>query len=97
MLVRAFRSFFKCNREEWMDQAACNGKPNRWWFPAQGESNQPLARRARQICAGCPVRTECGDYRERTNTRHGIWGGELQNERQKRRRQQRTQEGGEAA
>jgi hypothetical protein len=30
-----------------------------------------------KYCFGCPVRAECGEARSRTDSRYGIWGGEL--------------------
>jgi hypothetical protein len=43
------------------------------FFPKRGGGQ----RKAKMICDDCVVRTECGDYAERTNTRYGIWGGEV--------------------
>lgn len=28
------------------------------------------------ICFGCPVRKQCQEYRTRTDSKHGIWGGQ---------------------
>lgn len=57
---------------DWREQAAC-ADPWRvdpeWWFsfhPAEQE-------RAKQICAGCPVQTECAALGQ--GHEHGIWAG----------------------
>ncbi len=70
--LATLRSLFNVEREEWMEQAACRGLNTRRFFPAQGESITSLVR---ETCDVCPVRSECLDYAERTNTRSGIWGG----------------------
>jgi hypothetical protein len=65
-----------------MRQAACVGKaPNRRlnpeakdpWFPEKGESTTP----GKIICFTCPVRAECKEYRDRTHSKNGMWGGEI--------------------
>jgi WhiB family redox-sensing transcriptional regulator len=38
-------------------------------------------RRAKQVCAGCPVRQRCLDHAVATDERYGIWGGLDQDER----------------
>lgn len=43
------------------------------FFPKRGGGQ----RKSKQICDDCTVRVECRDYAERTNTRYGIWGGEV--------------------
>jgi len=63
-----------------MSRASCAGQaPNKRltpdepdpWFPARGES----ANVGKIICFTCPVRPECADYRDRTNSAHGMWAG----------------------
>lgn len=36
-----------------------------------------MAARAQLVCIQCPVRKECKEYKKRTDTEYGIWGGEL--------------------
>ncbi len=43
-------------------------------------------RRAKQVCAGCPVRARCLDHAIDTDERYGIWGGLNQEERRSLRR-----------
>lgn len=43
------------------------------FFPKRGGGQ----RKGKQICDDCTVRVECRDYATRTNTRYGIWGGEV--------------------
>lgn len=62
---------------DWWEQAACLGKGIRYFFP---ETSADLAR-ARDICGGCPVRTECLHYSEQNPSPHGVWGGLTERER----------------
>lgn len=66
-----------------MKRAKCAGKaPNKRknpeakdpWFPAKGESPNP----GRADCFTCDVRAECNDYKVRTDSRHGMWAGQIQ-------------------
>ena len=67
----------------WMDRAACRGCDPALFFPSKGEPNAYQA--ARQVCAGCPVRSDCLEYamvNETTNTHNtGMWGGMTVKER----------------
>lgn len=65
-----------------MERAACvNTAPNKRadpeavdpFFPEKGQSPNE----GKKICFTCPVRKDCQDYRERTDSRHGMWGGEI--------------------
>lgn len=73
---------FIVEREAWMDDAACRGKPLSWFFPDAGGSK----RKAYATCEKCPVRTECGEYAERTGTEYGIWDGKIRHRNEKNRR-----------
>lgn len=47
----------------WTIDAACYGKPLRWWFAGDGRNAQSkTTRRALEICECCTVQTECLDY-----------------------------------
>jgi WhiB family redox-sensing transcriptional regulator len=77
---------------DWTLRAACAGADNPdLWFPNQGTSNQP----AKNVCARCPVRTDCLDYALDHQIRFGVWGGRSEKERKTMRG--RTQRGEEAA
>lgn len=63
-----------------MKQAKCTGlAPNRredpnavdMFFPERGQSTNP----GKIECFTCPVRPECLEYRDRTNSLEGMWGG----------------------
>lgn len=65
-----------------MKLASCAGKaPNTRknpdardpWFPGKGHSLNI----GKIACFTCPVRNECKDYRERTGSQYGMWGGEI--------------------
>lgn len=59
--------------DAWKQDAACRGKPTRWWFPESNESWSATAVLARHICSTCPVAETC---RAVALARHeyGIWG-----------------------
>lgn len=76
----------------WREQAACRGKPTGWWFPPAQMTVTDWAdyQRAREICASCPVRSECltyalGDQATRTN---GLWAGTTPDERRGKKRRE---------
>ncbi|MGI9092505.1 MAG: WhiB family transcriptional regulator [Mycobacteriales bacterium] len=60
----------------WASQALCRGANPDALFVQGAEQN-----RAKRICAGCPVRTEClGDALD-NRVEFGIWGGLTERER----------------
>lgn len=65
--------------EPWRAQAACKGQTTTMYPRLRPGKNTGARTRdldaARAICFTCPVITECGDYADRTNQRHGVWGG----------------------
>lgn len=65
--------------EAWQAKAACRGPHSAMFFPPtySERKDERLAReaRAKSICAGCIVRSECLDYAIRIREPHGIWGG----------------------
>jgi WhiB family redox-sensing transcriptional regulator len=53
----------------WRDQARCRAEdPEIFYDPTQ-------VARARELCAACPVRTECLGYVQDHRDDWGIWGG----------------------
>ncbi|HEX2299677.1 MAG TPA: WhiB family transcriptional regulator [Pseudonocardiaceae bacterium] len=57
----------------WMARGTCAQVGDPELFYPEGE---PVATaRAKQVCAGCPVRAECLAYALGRDERHGIWGG----------------------
>jgi WhiB family redox-sensing transcriptional regulator len=65
-------------RTGWMRLAACRGLDD-LFFPPRGDVLG--IRRAREVCAGCPVRTECLDYAIEHREQFGIWAGTTYRER----------------
>lgn len=66
----------------WEDEAACAGSiPELWFGPEDYEEPRDQARwrqrRATEICATCPVRTEClaDELARPLSEQHGIRGG----------------------
>jgi len=76
----------------WQWRAACRGEDASLFFaPSHFETRdekRTRERRAKAICASCPVRVECREYAVRTREAHGIWGGLNELERRHLIRQQ---------
>jgi WhiB family redox-sensing transcriptional regulator len=70
-------------RPAWQAHAACRGRGPDDWYPTRGASQQETLHRARQVCAGCPVRDQCVDFA--AGDGFGVWGGMTVRERQRRR------------
>ena len=71
---------------EWQMQAACRGAEQRADFypPTHAErKRERLARerRAKTMCAPCPVRGECLEHAVAADERYGVWGGLTADER----------------
>jgi WhiB family transcriptional regulator, redox-sensing transcriptional regulator len=71
----------------WQWRAACRGEDSSLFFapthPETKDEREGRERRAKTICAGCPVRVECLEYALRIREPHGIWGGLNQFERRR--------------
>ena len=66
------------DREDWRDQAACNGAPDPdlWFTDGHDEqANRRKLRESRAICRACPVRIQCLDWATSTQQSFGVWGG----------------------
>lgn len=68
------------NPPDWMRQAACLGLDPEMFFPEPG-GGQKTADHAKQICAQCPVTTNCLTYALNEKVHYGIWGGTTPDER----------------
>jgi WhiB family redox-sensing transcriptional regulator len=69
---------------QWQESAACRGADSALFYAPEGEyafARLQREERARQLCAGCPVREECAEFALATGERHGVWGGTTQRER----------------
>ena len=79
----------------WQDDAACRGKEVVLFFGPDGE-RQPerdiRERKAKVVCASCPVRAECLGYAVSRPEKYGTWGGLNEDERasERRRRMRRA-------
>lgn len=66
----------------WHQQAACRNHPDPdLWFPTTGQHHR--THKAQQICAHCPVQTQCAQSALDNHEHYGIWGGQPQNQRRK--------------
>ena len=58
---------------DWHLDAVCATTDPELWFPNDGDRH--AARRARELCATCPVARQCLEFALSNNERHGIWAG----------------------
>jgi WhiB family redox-sensing transcriptional regulator len=56
---------------DWRDAALCAQADPDLWFPPKGR----VAREAKRICLGCPVRRQCLEEALALGETDGIWGG----------------------
>ena len=65
--------------ESWQHRAACRGPQAAVFFPPphfeRKRDRLERERRAKAICASCPVINQCLDYALTIREPHGIWGG----------------------
>ena len=79
----------------WQDTAACLNEDLILFFGPDGE-RQPereiRERKAKAVCALCPVRADCLNYALSRPEKYGAWGGLNEEERaaERRRRMRRT-------
>ena len=69
---------------DWQRWAACRGMDQSAFFHPPGERGAPLREReerAKEICAGCPVRERCLEHSLRVEEDYGTWGGLGERER----------------
>lgn len=74
---------------EWQLDAACREIDNTVFFhPARerGSAKEERDRRAKEICAGCPVIESCRRHALTVREPYGVWGGLTANEREQIRR-----------
>ena len=62
--------------EDWAPKAACRTQTPDELFVRGAEQNK-----AKQVCAGCPVRTECLAEALDNQIEWGVWGGMTERER----------------
>jgi WhiB family transcriptional regulator, redox-sensing transcriptional regulator len=75
---------------DWRSAGACLGADPDLFFPISttGPAEKQVAR-AKTICAGCTVRTECLEFALAHEQVYGIWGGTTPEDRQRDRRRRR--------
>lgn len=69
---------------EWQTAAACRGMSSASFFHpwgARGTARVDLERRAKQICAECPVIDACRRHALEVQEPYGVWGGLSEDER----------------
>ncbi|MGQ4488988.1 WhiB family transcriptional regulator [Streptomyces sp. SAS_281] len=64
------------DEETWRKDAVCRTAEPDLLFVDGAAQN-----RARALCTGCPVRTECLAYALDHRIEHGVWGGMMERER----------------
>jgi len=69
----------------WHKHAACTGRAELFFE----ETRKTIAKKAKAICATCPVQEPCLEHAI-ANDEIGIWGGKTTNERRKIRRMRRS-------
>jgi WhiB family transcriptional regulator, redox-sensing transcriptional regulator len=68
--------------DNWWREAACRNAEPELFFPVSATSaSAPAIRRAKAICATCPVSTQCLTYALTHRQEQGIWGGLTDEER----------------
>jgi WhiB family transcriptional regulator, redox-sensing transcriptional regulator len=70
--------------ETWRQRAACSGMDTSVFYPGERERGPTLARRekrAKQICAQCPVISNCLKWALDAREPFGVWGGTSAKER----------------
>lgn len=69
----------------WYHEAACRGPNQQIFYPPVRSERRSDKRareeRAKQICAGCKVLSECRSHAMSSQEQHGIWGGMTERER----------------
>lgn len=69
---------------QWQVDAACRGMSSTFFFHPWGERGAERierVRRAKDVCAGCPVVAECRRHALEAGEMYGVWGGLSEDER----------------
>ena len=66
-----------CTDTPWMADGACRGLPPGTMHPDDRRGE----RRAKAVCATCPVRTACLQHALDADEQYGVWGGCTEGER----------------
>ncbi|GAA3023749.1 WhiB family transcriptional regulator [Gordonia defluvii] len=63
---------------DWQRLGTCRGAASSVFFHPDGERGNARLRReqrAKELCLGCPVLTQCREHALRVGEPYGIWGG----------------------
>ena len=61
---------------DWRSRGACLSADPDLFFPiSPGGASQRQEKRAKAVCATCPVKAECLAFAVETRQVHGVWGG----------------------
>ena len=69
---------------DWQGEAACRGMASSFFFHPWGErgpSRDERVRRAKEVCADCPVIESCRRHALEVQEQYGVWGGLSEEER----------------
>lgn len=81
-ITKAFQDFYNDMGDRWRADAACQDSDPAIFFPVAGPTVRADVKRAKEICAKCPVRQACLDYSlQLPFPWHGIFGGLTPRER----------------
>jgi WhiB family transcriptional regulator, redox-sensing transcriptional regulator len=70
------------NLAEWWSLAACQSADPDLFFPISGSGpGRAQVERAKAVCAGCAVRSDCLRYALAAGPLQGVWGGLTEEER----------------
>jgi Transcription factor WhiB/Homeodomain-like domain len=77
---------------DWRHRAACRNLDPEIFFPVAeiGPARARQERRAKAVCARCPVVAECLTWALETGQAYGVWGGTTEHERRAQRRPRET-------
>ncbi|MFT4089002.1 MAG: WhiB family transcriptional regulator [Gordonia sp. (in: high G+C Gram-positive bacteria)] len=76
---------------DWQRLGECRGLDSSVFFHPEGERGHARLqreRRAKQVCAGCPVLIQCRTHALEVDEPYGIWGGLSEHDRNEIRRRQ---------
>jgi hypothetical protein len=63
------------SRDQWMREAACRRIPDLPWTADPGTAPVVLGDLMAEVCAACPVRSECAAFVTTEDVTGGYWAG----------------------
>lgn len=95
MANHAYQTTPTAETPDWRTQAKCAEIGGDLWFADDTFGNHAQLRRAKQICAECPVAAQC--LEAGMGERFGVWGGFTTEERNRMRKARAKKRSGDAA